>query len=57
MTQELMIWVLLARLAGISWLMIFAITGDDRRTDKGIHTHDSTHLEENGAPSHRGMAA
>jgi len=57
MTQELIIWVLLAGLVGISWLMVFAITGDDRRTDKGVHTHDATHLEENGAPSHRGMAA
>ena len=57
MTQELIIWVLLAGLVGISWLMVFSITGDDRRTDKGVHAHDSTHLEENGAPSHRGMAA
>jgi len=57
MTQELIIWVLSAGLVGISWLMVFAITGDDRRTDKGVQTHDSTDLEGNGAPSHRGMAA
>ncbi len=57
MTQELIIWVLSAGLVGISWLMVFAITGDDRRTDKGVHTHDATHLEEHRAPSHRGMAA
>lgn len=57
MTQELIIWVLLAGLVGISWFMAFAITGDDRRTDKGVHTHDSTDLEETGAPSHRRMSA
>ncbi len=57
MTQELIIWVLLAGLVGISWLMVFSITGDDRRTAKGVHTHDSTQLKENGTPSHRGMAA
>ena len=57
MTQDLIIWVLLAGLAGISWLMVFVITGDDRRTDKGVHAHDATHLEEHGTSSHRGMAA
>lgn len=57
MTQELIIWVLSAGLVGISWLMVFAITGDDRRTDKGVHTHDSTHLEKHRASSHRRMAA
>lgn len=57
MTQELIIWVLLAGLVGLSWLMVFAITGGDRRTDKGVQTHDSTHPENNGTPSHRGMAA
>ena len=57
MTQELIIWVLLVGLVGISWLMVFSITGDDRRTAKGVHPHDSTDLEENGTPSHRGMAA
>jgi hypothetical protein len=56
-TQELIIWVLLAGLVGISWFMAFAITGDDCRTDKGVHTHDSTDLEETGAPSHRGISA
>jgi uncharacterized membrane protein len=55
-TQELIIWVLLTGLTGISWLMVIAITGDDRRTDKGVHTHDTKDLEETGAPSHRGMA-
>ena len=57
MTQELIIWVLLAGLVGISWLMAFSITGGDRRTAKGVQTHDSTHLKESGTPSHRGMAA
>ncbi len=57
MTQELIIWVLLAGEVGISWFMVFAITGDDCRTDKGVHTHDSTNLEETGAPPHRGMPA
>ncbi|MEK6533768.1 MAG: hypothetical protein AABZ52_07740 [Nitrospirota bacterium] len=56
MTQELIILVLLAGLVGISWLMVFSITGDDRRTDKGIHTHDTKELSKDGAPSHRGMA-
>ncbi len=57
MTQELIIWVLLAGLVGISWFMVFAITGDGRRTDKGVHSHDSTDLEETGASSHRGISA
>ena len=57
MTQELIIWVLLAGLVGISWLMVFAITGDDRRTDKGVHTHDRKEFAKDGTPSHRGMAA
>lgn len=57
MTQELIIWVLSAGLVGISWIMAFAITGDNHRTDKGVPTHDSTDLEETGAPSHRGISA
>ncbi len=57
MTQELIIWVLLAGLVGISWLMVVSITGDDRRTAKGVHTHDAPQLKENGTPSHRGLAA
>ncbi|MDP3090905.1 MAG: hypothetical protein Q8N04_09520 [Nitrospira sp.] len=56
MTQELINWVLLAGLVGISWLMVITITGDDRRTDKGVHTHETKELSKNGTPSHRGMA-
>jgi hypothetical protein len=56
MTQGLISWVLLAGLVGISGLMVFAITGDDRRTDKGVHAHDTKELEKDRAPSHRGMA-
>ncbi len=57
MTQELLILALLTGLVGISWLMVLSITGDDRRTDKGVHAHDTTDLEKDRAPSHRGMAA
>ncbi len=35
MTQELIIWVLSAGLVGLSWLMVFAITVGDPRTDQG----------------------
>ena len=57
MTQELIVWVLFAGLIGISYFLVFAIIGDDRRTDKGGHTHDTTDLEKDRAPSHRGVVA
>lgn len=57
MTQDLIVWVLLAGLVGISWLMVFLITAGDRRAGKGGHTHDSTDRKDNAAPSRRGMAA
>lgn len=57
MTQDLIVWVLLAGLVGISWLMVFVITAGDRRAGKGGHTHDSTDRKASAAPSRRGMAA
>jgi len=62
MTQELIIWVLLAGLVALSWLMVVAVTTDNRRSGEKDHAHDASDLKDNGVsrhhrPSHRGMAA
>ena len=52
MTQELIIWVLLAGLVALSWLMVLAVTNDDCRSGGEDHAHDTPHLKDNGAPTH-----
>lgn len=62
MTQELIIWVLLAGLVALSWLMVLAVTTDDRRSRGKDHVDDTSNVQDDGAsprhrPSQRGMAA
>ncbi|HSN05648.1 MAG TPA: hypothetical protein VLS44_11720 [Nitrospira sp.] len=42
MTQELIIWVLLAGLVALSWLMVLAVTTDDRRARGKDHADDTS---------------
>jgi hypothetical protein len=45
MTQEIILWALLAELVGLFWVMVLAVLDDDR------HTHDNR--QRTPSPEHR----